>query len=286
MEPWVLTVLAAIIVGSAYSWLKRANFAVITCAACAVAFVAVLVVQENTASAALNEVAFEPNDLTHPSRLYTVLTSMYSHVSLEHILFNVLALIFIGVFLEQSIGTRPFVVIYFVAGLAGTLAFAAANWSTPYQGAVGASGAISGILGAAARLYPNERFSLMALIPMPLWVLSIIFVLIQLLIAFSYSDIAWEAHVGGLAAGFLIAPVIVRTPLHRRVKRMVSLSSLRKLATTPELKSIMRRIEDEEVPDVRSAWIEHFLSKATCPQCGSKLKVSREAVVCQKGHIL
>ena len=286
MEPWILAVIAVIVGGTVYCWLKQGNFALITCAICAIVFVVVLVVQESTESGALGDLAFMPDDLTTPSRLYTVLTSMYSHVSFEHILFNVLALIFIGVFLEQSIGTRPFVLIYFVAGLVGTLAFAASNWSTPFQGAVGASGAISGILGAAARLYPNERFSLMALIPMPLWVLSILFVFIQLLIAFSSTDIAWEAHIGGLAAGFLIAPVIVRTPLHRRVKRMISLSALRKLATTPELKAIMRHIEDEEVPDVRSAWIEHFLSKAICPHCGSKLKVSREAVVCQKGHIL
>jgi membrane associated rhomboid family serine protease len=227
-----------------------------------------------------------PNDLTDPARLYTVLTSMYGHVSFAHILLNVLALIFIGVFLEQSIGTRPFIVIYFVAGLVGTLAYAIVNWNDPFQGAVGASGAISGILGSASRLYPNERFNLYGIIPMKLWTLSVLFVLIQLGLAFTSNNVAWEAHVGGLAAGFLITPMVVKTPLHRRVKRMVSLSALRKLATTPELKSILRNIEDEEVPAVKSAWIEHFLSKARCPQCGAPLKVSREAVICQKGHLI
>jgi membrane associated rhomboid family serine protease len=286
MEPWILAVLAAIVIGSIYSWLKQDNFSIITSAVCAIVFVIVVVVESSSTIWALDEVAFMPEDLRHPTSYYTILTSMYAHASLGHIVFNVLALIFIGIFLEQSIGTRAFMVIYFVAGLAGTFVFAAVNWSTPYVGAVGASGAISGILGAAARLYPNQRFSLMGLIPMPLWTLTILFVFIQLLIALSSSNISWEAHMGGLAAGLIIAPIIVRTPLHRRVKRMISLSSLRKLATTPELKAILRRIEDEEVPDVKSAWIEHFLSKAKCPHCGSALKVSHEAVMCQKGHLL
>ena len=286
MEPWALAVVALIIVGSAYCWLRHVYFVVITSAICALVFVVVIVVQETSATAPLDELAFMPDDLTNFGRLYTVLTSMYAHVSLSHILFNVLALIFVGMFLEQSIGTRPFMLIYFVTGLAGTLTFAAVNWGNPYLGAVGASGAISGVLGAAAKLYPNERFSLMAIIPMPLWAIAILFMAMQVLLAFSWTGIAWEAHLGGFVAGFLLAQVVVKTPLHRRVKRMVSLSALRKLATTPELKSIMRRIEEEEVPDVRSAWIEHFLTKATCPHCGSKLKASREAVVCEKGHIL
>jgi membrane associated rhomboid family serine protease len=286
MQLWVLAILAAIVVGSAYGWIKQNSFSVITCAICVGVFAVELLVDANSATSALDEVAFMPGDLGDPPRLYTVLTSMYSHVSLEHILFNLLALIFIGVYFEQSIGTRPYIVIYFLTGLVGTLVFAAVNWGTPGLGAVGASGAISGILGAAARLYPNQRISLMAVIPMPLWVFAVVFLGIQLLIAFSSSSISWEAHVGGLASGFLIAPIIVRTPLHRRVKRMISLSALRKLATTPELKTMLRRIEEEEVPAVKSAWIEHFLSKATCPYCGSRLKATREAIVCQKGHML
>jgi len=285
MELWVLAVIAAIAVGSLYSWLKQSNFCIVTSAVCAAVFVIVELVEGSSNQWALDELAFVPDDLLTPSRMYTVLTSMYAHVTLGHFLFNILALIFVGMFLEQSIGTRPFIVIYFIAGVAGTLLYATVNWSA-LVGAVGASGAISGILGAAARLYPNERFSFMALIPMPLWGIAVLFVIIQIVIAFSSSNISWEAHLGGFILGSLIAPIIVKTPLHRRVKRMVSLSSLRKLATTPELKAILRRIEEEEVADVRSAWIENFLSKAQCPHCGSPLKVSRESVICQKGHLI
>ncbi len=67
---------------------------------------------------------------------------------------------------------------------------------------------------------------------------------------------------------------------------MVSQSALRRLATTPELKAMLRRIEDEEIADVRSAWVEQFLSQARCPTCGSRLRVTKESVLCEKGHLL
>jgi hypothetical protein len=155
---------------------------------------------------------------------------------------------------------------------------------------VGASGAISGVLGGFARLYPRERLSMIIMViplpPMPIWIIVGIFVFIQILLSGTSTDIAFEAHLGGLAAGILLAPLVVKMPLHKRVKRMISLSSIRGLATTPELKSILRRIEDEELPDIKSAWIENFLSKARCPHCGSPLRATKEAVVCEKGHII
>jgi hypothetical protein len=49
---------------------------------------------------------------------------------------------------------------------------------------------------------------------------------------------------------------------------------------------MLDRIEHEEVSDVRSAWIEHFLSEAKCPQCGSRLRVEKGLILCEKGHII
>ena len=156
---------------------------------------------------------------------------------------------------------------------------------------LGASGAISGVLGAFARLYPKEKMSMFIMFvplpPLPIWVIVGIFVLIQLLLIPTSSQIAYEAHLGGLAAGILLAPALLRLPLSKRVKRAaISLSTLRRLATTPELKTVLRRIEEESVPDVRSAWIEHFVSMVRCPHCGSPLKASRNGLMCEKGHLL
>ncbi|HIH01376.1 TPA: rhomboid family intramembrane serine protease [Thermoplasmata archaeon] len=236
------------------------------------------------------EIAFSPRDLTDPSRIHTVLTSMYAHVDLYHILLNVLGLAFLGTVFEQRIGTRSFILIYLFAGLCGTLLFAGLRWNDLPVIVVGASGAISGVLGAFARMYPNERMSFMLLLfplpPMPIWVIVALFLLLQIVFVAGDTRIAVEAHVGGLVGGIVIAPYIARLPLHRRVKRMISLNALRRLARTPELKALLRQIEDEEIADVRSAWIEEFLSKARCPYCGAPIKVTRESVTCSRGHLL
>lgn len=290
MEPAVLAIIAVIIVTAAYSVWKQLYYSVLASVACIAVFIITVFMLESSDPWFDLEIAFTPADLHTPDRVYTVLTSMFAHGGLFHLFFNVLGLIFIGMLFEQRIGTRPYMLLYFLAGLAGTIAFAVVNWGAPALYVLGASGAISGVLGGFARLYPNERMSMFIMFiplpPLPIWVIVAVFVLLQLLFIPGSSGIAWEAHLGGLAAGIFLAPVVVKMPMHKRVKRMISLSALRRLATTPELKSVLRTIEDEEVPDVRSAWIEHFLARAKCPYCGSSLKVKRNAVVCEKGHML
>jgi len=281
----VLVILGIIVGTTAYSLYKQFNFSMIVSGALIASSVLVWVTLDS-----LYEVAFMPGDLVEPLRVYTVLTSMYAHADIFHLLFNIIGIAFIGSVLEMRVGTRPFVLLYFLTGICGTLAFAAVNWNDPFTGAVGASGAISGVLGGLARLYPKERFSMIVgffpLPPMPMWVIVALFVLMQMVFFSGQTNIAWEAHLGGLVGGLVLAPFVVRLPLHRRVQRMVSKASLRRMAATPELKAILRRIEDEEVPDVRSAWVEHFLSIAKCPYCGASIVVSRGTIRCKRGHML
>ncbi|MFH1578697.1 MAG: rhomboid family intramembrane serine protease [Thermoplasmatota archaeon] len=285
MDIWVAVVLIAIAVSTAYSAWRQTSFSIIVSAACMFVFMVELIADQITTGGILSEIGFMPTDLTHPAYLYTLLTSMYAHASFQHILWNVIGLVFIGMIFEQRIGVRPFILLYFLSGLVGTLVFAALHWNSAAL-VVGASGAISGVLGGSARLFPNERISLFFLPPMSVWGIVGIFVLIQILIVLTSSHIAFEAHLGGLAAGILLAPFIKKIPLQDRAKKMIAPPSLRRLATTPELESQLQRIEKEEVPDVKSAWIEHFLSKAKCPHCGSPLKTTKEAIVCEKGHLI
>ena len=71
---------------------------------------------------------------------------MFLHGSMIHLAFNMLALYWLGTIVEQALGTRRFLLVYFVSGLAGS---AGALWlSSPIEVTVGASGAIFGILGA------------------------------------------------------------------------------------------------------------------------------------------
>lgn len=290
MDAWVLIVIAAILAGTAYSAWKQLSYSIVASVVCVFVLILMIIVGQTDWAGTIDQVGFSSPDLTDPSRLYTLLTSMFAHANFTHLLFNVLGLILIGTVFEQRVGTRPFILIFLLSGLAGTVVFGAIHWNNPYTFVVGASGAISGVLGAFARLYPNERMSMILIViplpPMRIWTIVAIFVLLQFLFIPTSANIAYEAHLGGLAAGILLSPAIVKLPLHQRVKRTIALSSLRRLATTPELRADLQRIEQETVPDVRSAWIEHFLSKARCPQCGSRLRPSRDAVKCEKGHLI
>jgi membrane associated rhomboid family serine protease len=124
---------------------------------------------------------------------YRLVTAMFLHGFLLHILFNMVALWFIGGPVEQYLGPLRFVGLYFVSGLAGS---AGALLQAPLVVTVGASGAIFGILGAMLIIewQITGRFAGQAMT----WIV------INLIISFSFSGISWGGHVGGLIGGILI----------------------------------------------------------------------------------
>lgn len=276
----------AIIVSIAISAWKQYNFSIIASIVCVFTYIVTSVA--TSPSGITDELGFSPQDLVDPSRAYTILTSMYTHAGMTHLFFNLLGLILIGVVFEQKIGTRPYILLYILTGICGSLAFAAIRWTGPIVIAVGASGAIFGILGGFARLFPKERFMFFPFpMAVPIWAIVAGYLVLQLLLIPTAPDVAVEAHIGGLVAGILLAPLIVKLPAaKRRVDLVAPPPNLRKLATTPELSSILKRIEDESVPDVKKAWIDHFISKARCPQCGSPLVTSGGTIRCEKGHLI
>lgn len=291
MDLWVIAALIVILASLVYSVWKQVAFSIIASAAC-VAVLIISILAQTYGSVGSDELAFMPHDLADPARSYTLLTSMFMHAGFTHLFFNLIVLVFVGFVFEQRIGTRPFIILYIVAGLLGTLAFAALRWNEPFISVVGASGAIMGVLGAFARLYPNEKMIFFFIpIPVSIWTIVLIIVLMQMLFVITEAGVAVESHLAGLAAGIVLAPYIVRLPLHQksrmpsRVARTVRMDKLRKLATTPQLKGIADRIEHEEIPEVQSAWIDQFISNARCPQCGSRLRVEKDSIICEKGHI-
>jgi membrane associated rhomboid family serine protease len=293
LDIWILAVILVILASIVYSAWKQTAFSIIASVACVAVIILSIVGQELDSSGIADQLAFMPHDIVDPAREYTLLTSMFMHTGFTHLFVNLLMLVLVGLVFEQRIGTRPFIVLYLLAGIVGTLTFAAVRWNDPALAVVGASGAITGILGAFARLYPNEKMMLFFLpIPMSIWTIVLIFVLIQFLLLFGHSNIAVESHLGGLVAGVLLAPYVVRLPLGQRPSvtvakpRVLSIDRLRRVAVTPQLKAVLDRIENEEVQEVRNAWIDDFLSKAKCPQCGSRLKAEKENIVCEKGHII
>ena len=109
---------------------------------------------------------------SNPNAIYTLLTSIFSHANFAHIMFNMLALLFMGTFLESIIGTRKFLSVFFITGFVGGLAFLLETaMSNEIIFALGASGAIFGISGALMILRPNVPVVVFPFpFPMPLWV--------------------------------------------------------------------------------------------------------------------
>lgn len=138
---------------------------------------------------------------------WRIVTSMFLHIGMPHILLNMLALYFIGTLVERIYGNFRFLLIYFIAGMIGGLASFALNPSL----AAGASGAIFGLFGALLFFgvtYPKVFFQTMG------W--NVIFVIgINVVFGFSVPQIDNGAHIGGMVGGFF-SSMLVMFPTYRR----------------------------------------------------------------------
>ncbi|MEU1890944.1 rhomboid family intramembrane serine protease [Streptomyces pristinaespiralis] len=136
---------------------------------------------------------------------YRLATAMFLHETTWHIFFNMLLLWWLGGPLEEALGRVRYLALYLISGLAGS-AFTYLIES-PAQGSLGASGAIYGLLGATVVLMRRMRQDLR-----PIMVL----IAINLVITFYWAGIAWQAHIGGLVAGVVIAYGLVHAPQGKR----------------------------------------------------------------------
>lgn len=130
---------------------------------------------------------------------WTPITALFLHGSVLHILFNMYSLFVFGPILEQMLGRVRFLALYLVAGLGGSVAVAVL---APGGGVLGASGAIFGLMGAyfviARRLGGNN-------------VQILLVIGLNLVAGFFISNVSWQAHMGGLITGCVIAAVYLAT---------------------------------------------------------------------------
>ncbi len=145
----------------------------------------------------------------------TVFTSMFLHGGWMHLIGNMLYLWIFGDNVEDSMGHGRFIVFYLVCGIAAVFAQALPDPSSQIP-MIGASGAISGVLGAYLLLHP--RAHVLVLIPLGLFSqlvrLPALFVLglwfglqlLQELISTAEAGVAFRAHLGGFIAGMLLVP--------------------------------------------------------------------------------
>ena len=146
----------------------------------------------------------------------TLFTSMFLHGGWMHLIGNMLYLFIFGNNIEDAMGHSRFIFFYLICGVAAALAQAFLDPQSTVP-MIGASGAISGVLGAYLMLYPNAR----VLVAIPLgfiihttrikayWVLGFWFVMQIISTALSghqQSGVAFAAHIGGFIAGMVLVP--------------------------------------------------------------------------------
>jgi len=159
----------------------------------------------------IRDLAFKPRRIQKHKEYYRVLTAGFVHASGTHLAFNMITFYFFGPLLERILGTGAFLVLYFGSELAAHALTYIFNRDDPHYSAVGASGAVSGVVFAFCVFFPLRNLYLFFALPIP-----------AVLFAFGYvfgsiyamrgggqeagmgDRIAHEAHVGGALAGVVI----------------------------------------------------------------------------------
>ncbi len=221
------------------------------------------------------QLAGRPIYVYHFSRYYTFLTMMFIHGDFMHLIGNGLVLFFIGTALEDRIGKKKIVIIYFTAGLLATFSHYIVVWGGTTL-SLGASGAIFGIMGAIFILYPRDK------IPMflgPIFMPSVrvdlsigVLVAMQTGIAIiAPGGVAHAAHFGGFAAGMLIGKLIHKVDLDE-TSTVSDYSALEVFVIDEKTKEMYDNILEAEQEEVKEAWAEHLIAMSNCPKCNRPLE--------------
>ena len=165
-----------------------------------IANVAIHVMAMLTGGLFYNLGAFVPSAVL--SRPWTIFTYQFLHEpGLEHILLNMLTLVFFGPRVEERLGGKDFMTLYLLGGIGGA---AFSFLFSPNAAVIGASAAIFAVLTAFAMYWPRARIYLWGIFPVEAWLLVIGYVLYNLWsgIGGQQGGVANFAHLGGAAVGF------------------------------------------------------------------------------------
>lgn len=158
-------------------------------------------------------------------RWWTLVTSVFSHFALLHIFLNMYVLRSFGAVMEQSLGRARFLRFYLGAGIVASLCHCLVSaylLGQPGLPALGASGAISGVVLLFALVYPRQRLLFFGLLPAPAIWGALLFVgmdawgLLQQVRGSGGMPIGYGAHLGGALAGLAYYLTVIRPKLSRR----------------------------------------------------------------------
>ena len=183
--------------------------------------------------------------------LHRLVTYMFAHsdTSILHIAFNMWALYLFGQHVERMLGATRFAIVYFVSGFLGAGLWLAANWQAPGL-LIGASGAVMGIVAAAATLFPDMRVMLLfPPIPMSLRTMAILIVAFESYMEISHAGkmgIAHLAHLGGFfcGLGYTLWLKNAQNPARRKPKRSRSHPAAPGLRKLPPADDFDARVDE------------------------------------------
>jgi len=154
-------------------------------------------------------------------QLWQLVTYGFLHGSLTHLLFNMLALYIFGGDIERLLGSRRFLIYYLVCVVGAAVAqlLVQGGMNRPPVPTVGASGGVFGLLLAYGMAFPHRRLMLLfPPIPMPAWLFVTLYGLLELYLGVTApgQGVAHFAHLGGMAAGYLLLTYWARQRGRRR----------------------------------------------------------------------
>ena len=309
MHPASPYIIAAVIatIGASYAlvWWKRVSFIVATVAANFIAFLIYFVpgffVPEIYEDVVLG-LGFRNTTLLSGRYAWGLFTHMYVHAGVLHLAFNMIVLFLMGIPFEDRVGRRNAALVYVLSGmLGGGLLNAAVTLAGGPSIGIGASGAISGIIGAFAVMYPNDRIPMILgfiIVPnVQVVVGAMVFLLMETALMFldafaipGMENVSHTAHLAALVAGVVIGFVMLRLGVEAPAERSraagrmdrLDVGPLKQLANRPGLAERYAALAKEDIPEVREALLEDLVARARCPRCDSILELRGHSVRCAK----
>ena len=187
-------------------------------------------------------------------RPWTIITYMFLHAGMMHLVFNMLGLFFFGPRVEERLGSRSFLNLYLISGVTGALL---SLITAPGAAVLGASGAVFGVMLAFAYFWPDMPIHIWGILPIPARMLVIITTVLSLWSGLGgvRSNVAHFAHLGGYLGAWLYLKWLDRKRLDFR-KKATSAPPVRELTFTkrPE-------VDLKNVHEVNRAEVNRILDK-------------------------
>ncbi len=298
---YVIALIIAVMVGTyVYAIWRKMSFTAATVIANVIIFIIYMApMNADIFEDVVRTLGFNNSSLQTGEQLWGIFTHMYIHANFLHVFFNMFILFIMGIHFEDRVGWKWMAIVYWGTGMLGGAILAGYLTLPRLVIGIGASGAISGILGAFAIMYPRDRVPMVIIfIILPrvqVAVGALIFILFQtfmMLFAIQLpgmGNVSYLAHLAGAMVGVAFGYVMMKKgveapkPGSKLGKRLDSLdyTPLRELAYSPANRERYEAMLSEDIPEVKEVLLEDLVSRLRCPQCSSILTLKGTQVRCE-----